>query len=225
VAAKRYGQDILKATKATIQVNKYPKGEMFMDIDGQTVLNKSKDTYRFTVSYTNDAGNLVGRNKEFDQNSYIGIKDIIGAKEFKKLEPEFKKVITGQVSGIDQLNHVDFNVAFPKEIVFGSGKGKVELYDQAIPGFMKKYAKKWNAKVYDDNISIVKPSEGIDYKAAVAEIHGDKIPVTILELTPAMKKSVKEQGQSLFEILGIGAGAGIAADSVSDNIQNNTISN
>jgi hypothetical protein len=26
IAAKRYGQDILKATKATIQVNKYPNG-------------------------------------------------------------------------------------------------------------------------------------------------------------------------------------------------------
>ena len=32
----------------------------------------------------------------------------------------------------------------------GSGKGKVELYDKAIPSFLKKYGKKWNAKVYDE---------------------------------------------------------------------------
>ena len=92
---------------------------------------------------------------------------------------------------------------------------------------MKKYAKKWNAKVYDDNISYYtdKIKENIFSTDVTVKGKENKIPVTILELTPAMKKSVKEQGQSLFEILGIGAGAGIAADSVSDNIQNNTISN
>ena len=214
VAAKRYGQDILKATKATIQVNKYPKGEMFMDIDGKTTLNKSKDAYSFVVSYTNDAGDLVGQIKKFDHNSYIEIKDIIGAKEFKKLEPEFKKIIDGKISGIDQLNYVDFDVTFPKEIVIGSGKGKVELYDKAIPSFMKKYGKKWNAKVYDDMIDAPRGDNTLK-----------EIPVTIIKLTPEMKKAVQQDSQALFEILGIGAGAGIAAESVSDNIQNNTISN
>ena len=52
-----------------------------------------------------------------------------------------------------------------------------------------------------------------------------EIPVTILEITPSMKKSVQEEGQSLFEILGIGTGAAIAAESISDSQRNNTISN
>ena len=52
-----------------------------------------------------------------------------------------------------------------------------------------------------------------------------KIPLTIIELTPSMKKSVQEEGQSLFEILGIGTGAAIAAESISDSKGNNTISN
>ena len=51
------------------------------------------------------------------------------------------------------------------------------------------------------------------------------MPVTVLEITPSMKKSVQEEGQSLFNILGIGTGAAIAAESISDSKGNNTISN
>ena len=90
---------------------------------------------------------------------------------------------------------------------------------------MKKYAKKWNAKVYDEKIPIKKSIEGIDHKADLAEIHDDKIPVTILEITPAMKKAVQEGSQSLFEILGFATAAGVGAKAVSENIQNNNISN
>ena len=100
-----------------------------------------------------------------------------------------------------------------KEIILGSGKGKAELYDKAIPSFLKKYSKKWNAKVYDDKF------ETGDFR------NTPDIPVTILEITPSMKKSVQDEGQSLFEILGAGTGAAIAAESISDSQGNNTISN
>ena len=78
---------------------------------------------------------------------------------------------------------------------------------------MKKYAKKWNAKVYDD---IVHLSTGV----STADM-----PVTILKLTPEMKKAVQEGGQSLFEILGTLGASGVAAKAVSDSKGNNTISN
>ena len=99
---------------------------------------------------------------------------------------------------------------FDKPVTIGSGKGKADLYDKAIPSFLKKYSKKWNAEVYDYRLSNPENSS---------------IPVTILEITPSMKKSVQEEGQSLFEILGIGTGAAIAAESISDSKGNNTISN
>jgi len=51
------------------------------------------------------------------------------------------------------------------------------------------------------------------------------MPVTILEITPSMKKSVQEEGQSLFEILGIGGAGAVGAKAVSDSQGNNTISN
>ena len=55
------------------------------------------------------------------------------------------------------------------------------------------------------------------------EIEG--IPVTILELTPEMKKAVQEGSQSLFEILGLATTGAVASKAVSENIQNNNISN
>ena len=46
------------------------------------------------------------------------------------------------------------------------------------------------------------------------------MPVTIIQLTDDMKKSVQTDGQALFSLFGLGVGA----DMVSDNIQNNIIS-
>ena len=54
---------------------------------------------------------------------------------------------------------------------------------------------------------------------------GTNIPFTIIEITPSMKKSVQEEGQSLFEILGIGGAGAVGAKAVSDSQRNNTISN
>ena len=85
---------------------------------------------------------------------------------------------------------------------------------------MRKYSKKWNAKVYDDLIKI-------DLSSADKWILDKRkdIPVTILEITPAMKKAVQEGSQSLFEILGFATAGGVGAKAVSENIQNNNISN
>ena len=95
--------------------------------------------------------------------------------------------------------------------ITGTGKGKSDLYDKAIPSFLKKYGKKWNAEVYEDKIDL-----GLAYGS---EGTGE-MPVTIIKLTDEMKKSVQQDGQALFSIFGLGAGAKIASDSM----QNNSIS-
>ena len=51
--------------------------------------------------------------------------------------------------------------------------------------------------------------------------HDRKIPVTIIKLTPEMKKAVQTDGQALFSIFGLG---GVGASVVSDSIENNNIS-
>ena len=114
---------------------------------------------------------------------------------------------------------------FEKPIVAGSGKGKHELYDKAIPSFMKKYSKKWNAKVYDDQINITKYGKRDEFGNKDPKGDFAKIPVTILEITPQMKKAVQEGSQSLFEILGFATAGAATSKAVSDNIENNIISN
>ena len=47
------------------------------------------------------------------------------------------------------------------------------------------------------------------------------MPVTIIKLTPEMKKAVQTDGQALFSIFGLG---GVGASVVSDSIKNNNIS-
>jgi hypothetical protein len=103
-------------------------------------------------------------------------------------------------------------IDFDKPIVVGSGKGKYELYDKAIPSFIKKYTKKWNAEVYDDVIT-TDPTM-MDYEEVMKL---KDIPVTIIKLTDDMKQSVQQDGQALFSIFGIGAGAKIASDSIENN--------
>ena len=101
-----------------------------------------------------------------------------------------------------------FDFLTDTEIV-GTGAGKFRLYDQTIPGFMKKYAKKFNAKVYDYRLS---------------NPENPSIPVTVLELTPEMKKSVQTSSQPLFEIFGTVGLSTWGAKAVSDSIENNIIS-
>ena len=99
---------------------------------------------------------------------------------------------------------LEFTSKQPIEI---GGEGKKEFYDKIVPNYLKKYAKKWNAPVYDDVIDI------------------NKIPVTILKLTPEMKRSVQEKSQPLFNIVLPALTAGGSAKVISDNMENNTISN
>jgi hypothetical protein len=131
----------------------------------------------------------------------------------ENLEGEFAE------SSFDRGDNI---VELPKTIEIG-GEGKNQLYNKTIPAFLKKYGKKWNAKVYDDKLTIV-----TDDMPFLQTIKSDRsstfMPVTILEITPEMKKSVQGTPQPLFEIFG---GVGLStwiADEVSDSMQNNIIS-
>ena len=77
---------------------------------------------------------------------------------------------------------------------------------------MKKYGKKWNAQVYDTEFHTILMI------LLLSNAYGDDIPVTIIQITDDMKKSVQQDGQALFSIFGIGAGAKIASDSMQNNI-------
>jgi len=69
---------------------------------------------------------------------------------------------------------------------------------------MRKYGKKWNARVLDTSI--------------------ENMDVTLMVVTPEMKKSVQQDSQALFNIFGL-AGAGGVGKAVLEDKGNNTISN
>ena len=200
LAAKRYGQSIDKVKKIVVQPTAGSPG--------------SKNNYIFTVLYYDDAGKIVNEGTFFNEGIYM-LEEQIGAKNFKNLKVNIDELFVKSLTK-DDLRNTKIFTDLEKPIIIGSGKGKAELYDKAIPSFMKKYGKKWNARVYDDTIE----------ELGIMEYAEDfKMPVTILELTPEMKKAVQEGSQSLFEILGTLGASGVAAKSLSDSQGNNTISN
>ena len=59
------------------------------------------------------------------------------------------------------------------------------------------------------------------YLGNISEDQAKGMPVTIIEITPEMKKSVQETSQPLFSYFG---GFALGAEAVSETIQNNIIS-
>ena len=167
-----------------------PKGSVAAKRYGESI----NTAYKIMYSKTDDQIML----SYLDQNG-VSVADMSYANADKALNVLKKDVgekFYNQILKTDKSGNsfIDFD----KPIVVGSGKGKYELYDKAIPSFIKKYTKKWNAEVYVDDV--------------------DDIPVTIIKLTDDMKQSVQQDGQALFSIFGIGAGAKIASDSMQNNI-------
>ena len=115
--------------------------------------------------------------------------------KFKDVEKRFGKDIADRIINKGKiLKQADYDngnnsVTFNQPIIEG-GQGKNELYDKTIPSFLKKYGKKWNAKVYDETITAQENT--FNQMEDGSKVYtGPKIPVTIIEVTPEMKKSVQ----------------------------------
>ena len=161
-----------------------------------------------------------------DRNGVLQISEVYS---FDRVEKEFGKDILDRIVNKGKtINWAEIaepgtdatKIKFNKPLIFG-GEGKNSLYDKALPAYLKKYAKKWNAKVYDDEIKSIRT--GKRYGEDISQVEA-KIPVTILELSDEMKTGVQSSSQPLFEILG---GVGLSywgAQAVSDSMENNIIS-
>lgn len=86
------------------------------------------------------------------------------------------------------------------------------FYDKILVDYANKYGKKWGAKVED--ASLEKPEmtiAGPFYPKAGTK---EKYTVHSMTITPAMRKSVMEEGQPMFAATagaGLATGGGIAA--------------
>ena len=118
-----------------------------------------------------------------DQNGVLQISQLYS---FDQVEKEFgEEVLDRIIKKGKSMTQDDFDagnnvVKLGKTLEMG-GQGKNQLYNKTIPAFLKKYGKKWNAKVYDDEITL--PGTR-DFDKNDNYIGQAKMPVTIMmELT------------------------------------------
>lgn len=147
------------------------------------------------------------------------IEDYIGKEPAKKLlEKEVGKVnvdkkYTGPGMEFDgrELSGVDLKIG---------GEGMKGFYDQILPKFLDKYAKKWDAKTGMTKIQTESKAQAMADANLLEELGTprDKIDtsgmvsVQYIDVTPKMKESVLTKGQPLFAI-----GAGGAAVQQEEN--------
>jgi len=189
-----------------------PKGSVIQDRYGLT--RRIDD---FNITYFDEKIEQVGLMAR-DQNGVTQIDEIYS---FNRIKEEFGEDVLDRIlkKGPKVDDSDDYQkIKLDKQIEIG-GEGKSQLYNKTIPAFLKKYGKKWNAKVYDDNVDT-----GIQLHSKEKGHYTSSMPVTILEVTPEMKQSVQTTSQPLFELLGGVSLATWGAQAVSDNIENNIIS-
>jgi len=189
-----------------------PKGSVIQDRYGLT--RRIDD---FNITYFDEMRKEVGLMAR-DQNGTTQIDEIY---TFDRIKEEFGDDVLDRVlkkgPKIDDSDDYQ-KIKLAKQIEIG-GEGKSQLYNKTIPAFLKKYGKKWNAKVYDDNVDT-----GIQLHSKEKGHYTSNMPVTIIEVTPEMKQSVQTTSQPLFELFGGVSIGTLASQAVSDNIENNIIS-
>jgi hypothetical protein len=83
------------------------------------------------------------------------------------------------------------------------GEGMKGFYDDILPKFLNKYAKKWDAKAGMTEIA-TKPTRGA---GGMPSMYPEKVPVHYIDITPKMRESTLTKGQPMFAIGAGGAGA------------------
>jgi hypothetical protein len=197
LAANRYGSSIDKIKTVSIQKNRF---------------KEFPDTDEYVVRYFDEAKKDV-QEKYFVKSALPLLEKEIGPKAFKQL-------MDAEKANKFTVGKGEFEIPIDKPIVIGSGSGKYRLYSETIPSFMKKYGKKWNAKVYDDNFRV----DDLNIDSEYAPDRFVNIPVTVMKITPEMKQGVQSNSQPLFELFGTVGLSTWGAKTVSDNIENNIIS-
>jgi len=120
--------------------------------------------------------------------------ELVGKDAAKTIMQKSDELNRGKVSK-DQFKFYDSK---PADLTIG-GEGMKGFYDDILPKFLNKYAKKWDAKVGMTEIS----TPNAMYKNMMGE--DMKAQVQYIDVTPKMKESVLTKGQPLFAVGGAGA--------------------
>jgi len=132
--------------------------------------------------------------------------ELVGKDVAKTIMQKSDELNRGKVSK-DQFKFYDSK---PADLTIG-GEGMKGFYDDILPKFLNKYAKKWDAKVGMTDIITQKASD--NYPQNIRRLEGGRVKkgidkfesVQYIDITPKMKESVLTKGQPLFAVGGAGA--------------------
>lgn len=196
------GYDRIAFTTGKTQAERY---DLSKQVD--TIAYRPDGTGKFEISAIKDGNSVMTEyGKTVDDIENLVGKDI--AKKIANGEGNVAEGFRGEKGGVKELSGVDLQVG---------GEGMKGFYDQILPKFLDKYAKKWDAKVGTTQIRLASDKQDMADSELLGELglpKGGKAmaDVQYIDITPKMKESVLTKGQPLFAI-----GAGGAAVQQEEN--------
>jgi len=133
--------------------------------------------------------------------------ELVGKDVSKNIMQKADELNRGKVSK-EQYKFYDSK---PKDLTIG-GEGMKGFYDDILPKFLDKYAKKWDAKTGMTKMRLETDAQAAEDAQLLRElgVNGDgksAVSVNYIDVTPKMRESVVTKGQPMFAIGAGGAGA------------------
>lgn len=174
------GFDRIAWTTGEQQADRYDLSKQVSSID-----YTRKDDRTILDIYTHD-GQHINKNAKNDSE----LSDIVGKEIAQKIsnnegqKKKQKNIVQGTLSALD---------------LKVGGEGMKGFYDKILPQFMDKYGKKWGAKTGETYLAPTEDTKLLANDNAEKAAAIGAAPVHSIDITPAMRESVRKGGQVLFE--------------------------
>jgi hypothetical protein len=188
--ASEGGYDRIAFTTGKTQAERFDLSKQINDI---TI---ARNKTNFVITATNKDG-LVAINQSIPD--LRNLDEIVGKDLAEKVKDDF-----ANKSG-NEHNYAGLDLQV-------GGEGMKGFYDDILPKFLDKYAKKWDAKTGVTNMRIATDAQDAQDSALLRDLgmpEGGKasVQVNYIDVTPKMRESVVTKGQPMFAIGAGGAGA------------------
>ena len=192
--ASEGGYDRIAFTTGKTQAERF---DLSKQVD--TIAYRPDGNGTFEISAVKDGNSVMTEyGKTVDDIEELVGKDI--AKKVANGEGDLASGFRGEKGGVKELSGVDLQVG---------GEGMKGFYDDILPKFLDKYAKKWDAKtgVTEMPVGKGKPTQYADFDEYSKAPSQSSVSVNYIDVTPKMRESVVTKGQPMFAIGAGGAGA------------------
>jgi hypothetical protein len=200
--ASEGGYDRIAFTTGKTQAERY---DLSKQVDNLLYEKNPNGTYRLSAQVQGQGKMLGDAIPESDLADFVG-KEVAekiakGAGNKTEVQGAYDpQTMTSSKKYMTELSGVDLQVG---------GEGMKKFYDDILPKFLDKYAKKWDAKtgVTEIEVGKGKPTSYADFDEYQKAPALSKVSVNYIDVTPKMRESVVTKGQPMFAIGAGGAGA------------------